>query len=177
MLLDPYHLVKSASVINNGIDLLAARPRERIMNKQELAKDYHDKGFGCAQSVLAAYASEYGLDEETALRISTGFGSGMGRMCEVCGALTGAFMVIGLKHGKVITDGTKYGTETETAYRKVAELSARFEERNGSIYCRELIGHDLSDPDERAEVVRLGWFKTRCGRYINDAVELLEEAV
>lgn len=147
------------------------------MNKQELASQYHDQGFGCAQSVLAAFAPDYGLDEETALRISTGFGSGMGRMCEVCGALTGAFMVIGLKHGKVITDGTKYGTETETAYRKVAEVGAAFRERHGSLLCRDLIGHDLSDPDQRAEVVRLGWFNTRCGRYITDAVELLEEAL
>jgi hypothetical protein len=52
------------------------------------------------------------------LRISTGFGSGMGRMCEVCGALTGAFMVVGLKYGKVITDGSKYGSDTETTYQK-----------------------------------------------------------
>ncbi len=143
--------------------------------KTDLARRYHEQGFGCAQSVLASFAQEYGLSEESALRIATGFGSGMGRMCEVCGALTGAFMVIGLKHGKVITDGSRYGTNTETTYRLVAELAKKFESRNGSIYCRELIGHDLSNPVEREKVVQLGLFTTTCRKCILDSVELLEE--
>ena len=147
------------------------------MNKTQTAIQYQEKGYGCAQAVLASYSREFGLDEELALRLSTGFGSGMGRMCEVCGALTGAFMVIGLKYGKVITDGTRYGTDTETTYRKVSELAKRFKEKNGSIYCRDLIGHDLSDPDERAKVVELGLFRTTCRKCVVDAVELLEEAL
>lgn len=145
--------------------------------KTDLAKQYHEQGFGCAQSVLASFAQEYGLSEEAALRIATGFGSGMGRMCEVCGALTGAFMVIGLKHGKVVTDGSRYGTNTETTYRLVAELAKKFEVRNGSIYCRELIGHDLSDPAEREKVVQLGLFTTTCRKCILDSVELLEDVL
>jgi C_GCAxxG_C_C family probable redox protein len=145
--------------------------------KSERAKQYHALGYGCAQAVLASFAEDYGLSEEAALRISTGFGSGMGRLCEVCGGLTGAFMVIGLKHGKVVTDGNKYGTNTETTYRLVAELSKKFRERNGSIYCRDLIGHDLSRPEERAKVVELGLFTTTCGKCILDSVELLEETL
>ena len=147
------------------------------MKKQELAKQYDDQGFGCAQSVLAAFASDFGLDEKTALNISTGFGSGMGRLCEVCGALTGGFMVIGLKHGKAVSDGAKYGQNTETTYRLVSELARKFAERNGNIRCKELLGHDLSDPEERAEVVRLGLFKERCSKYIQDSVYLLEEII
>ena len=143
--------------------------------KTDLAKQYHERGYGCAQAVLAAFAEDYGLSEEAALRISTGFGSGMGRMCEVCGALTGAFMVIGLQHGKVASDGSKYGTDTETTYRLVAELAKKFKARNGSIYCRDLIGHDLSNPEERAKVVQMGLFSTTCGKCILDSVELLEE--
>jgi C_GCAxxG_C_C family probable redox protein len=143
--------------------------------KTDLARQYHEQGFGCAQSVLASFAQEYGLSEEAALRIATGFGSGMGRMCEVCGALTGAFMVIGLNHGKVTTDGSRYGTNTETTYRLVAELAKQFEARNGSIYCRDLIGHDLSNPQEREKVVQLGLFTTTCRKCILDSVELLEE--
>ena len=145
-----------------------------VSEKIDLAKKYHENGYGCAQAVLAAFSKDYGLSEEAALRISTGFGSGMGRMCEVCGALTGAFMVIGLKHGKVITDGSKYGSNTETTYRLVAELSKRFENKHGSIYCRDLIGHDLSNPEERAKVVQMGLFKSVCGNCILDSVELLE---
>jgi C_GCAxxG_C_C family probable redox protein len=146
-----------------------------MSTKTELAKQYHERGYGCAQAVLATFAQDHGLSEEAALRISTGFGSGMGRMCEVCGALTGAFMVIGLKYGKVVTDGTKYGTNTETTYRLVADLAKKFEAKNGSIYCRELIGHDLSDPEERTKVVQMGLFNTTCGKLILDSVELLEE--
>lgn len=144
------------------------------MEKIALAAQYHEQGFGCAQSVLAAYAADFGLSEEHALRLGTGFGSGMGRMCEVCGALTGAFMVIGLKHGKTVSNGTRYGNETETTYRLVKDLADQFKLRNGSIYCRELIGHDLGDPLERARVVEAGLFKSICSKCIRDAVELLE---
>jgi C_GCAxxG_C_C family probable redox protein len=147
------------------------------MDKIEMAAQYHARGFGCAQSVLASYAHDYGLSEELALKMGTGFGSGMGRMCEVCGALTGAFMVLGLKYGKVNTDGNRYGNETETTYKLVAELAQKFATRNGSIYCRELIGHDLSDPAERAKVVEAGLFKTTCGKCIRDAMELLQEVL
>jgi C_GCAxxG_C_C family probable redox protein len=145
------------------------------MNKIETAANYHERGYGCAQSVIASFASDFGLDEELALKIATGFGSGMGRMCEVCGALTGGFMVIGLKYGKYRTEGTRYGNETETTYKMVSELAAKFKDRNRSMICRELIGHDLNDPEQRAEVVKLGLFKTSCGKYIRDSVELLEE--
>jgi len=147
------------------------------MNKKDLATQYHERGYGCAQVVLAVYAGDFGLDERLALRLATGFGSGMGRMCEVCGALTGAFMVIGMKYGKENSDGTRYGTETETTYRLVADLAGKFQEKNGSIYCRELIGHNLMDPAERAKVVELGLFKATCRKCILDAVELLEETL
>ena len=140
-----------------------------------MAVQYHERGYGCAQSVLAAYANDFGLEERLALRLATGFGSGMGRMCEVCGALTGVFMVIGMKYGKEKSDGSRYGSETETTYRLVAEAAAKFKEKNSSIYCRDLIGHDLMDPAERAEVVELGLFKTTCRIFITDAVEILEE--
>jgi hypothetical protein len=86
-------------------------------------------------------------------------------------------MVLGLKHGKVVTDGSKYGTDTETTYHMVAELARRFKARNGSIYCRDLIGHDLSIPEERDKVREQGLFATTCGRCISDAVELLEEVL
>lgn len=145
------------------------------MNKRELAVEYHQKGFGCAQSVLAAYAGDFGLDEQLALKMATGFGSGMGRMCDVCGAVTGAFMVIGLKYGRTSADGVRYREETETTYRKVAELGERFRQKHGTIDCRELIGHNLMDPAERAKVVEKGLFTTTCRQCIIDAVDLLEE--
>jgi C_GCAxxG_C_C family probable redox protein len=146
-----------------------------MSEKTERAKQLHEQGYGCAQAVLTTFAPDYGIPEEIALKISTGFGSGMGRMCEMCGSLTGAYMVIGLQYGKSHTDGTRYGVNTETTYRLVSEIAKRFSERNGSTCCRDLIEHDLNDAEQRAEVVKLGYFKTRCGKYILDAVELLEE--
>jgi C_GCAxxG_C_C family probable redox protein len=143
--------------------------------KTELAKQYHACGYGCGQAVLASFAQDYGLSEEVALRISTGFGSGMGRMNEVCGALTGALMVIGLKHGKMVTDGTRYGTGKETTYGLLAELAKKFQEKNGSMFCQDLVCYDFSNPNERAKVFEMGLFETKYGKAILDVVELLEE--
>ena len=146
-----------------------------MVNKLEQAAHYHEIGYGCAQCVLTPYAKDFGLDESLALRLSTGFGSGMGRMCEVCGALAGAFIVIGMKYGKEITNGTRYGTDTETTYALVAEIARKFKEKNGSIYCRDLIGYDLMDPLQREKVVEMGLFTIICRRCILDSVELLQE--
>ena len=71
------------------------------MNKVESAVFSFNNGFNCCQSVLLAYCQEFGLDSQVASRLSTGFGGGMGRMAGVCGAVTGAFMVLGLKYGKM----------------------------------------------------------------------------
>jgi C_GCAxxG_C_C family probable redox protein len=138
------------------------------------ADEYHAQGFGCAQAVLAAFAEDYGLDPVTALRMSTGFGSGMGRMGEVCGALTGGFMVIGLQHGKVNSDGSKYGPATETCYAKVALLAERFKAQQGTIFCKELTGVDLQTPEGRQYCMDNGVFAVQCAGYIRSVVQLLE---
>lgn len=136
---------------------------------------YHDRGFGCAQAVLASFSEDFGLDERTALKISTGFGSGMGRMCEVCGALTGGFMVLGLKYGKVNTDGSKYGPATELTYELTAKLADMFKQRYGTIFCRDLLGLDLSLQENRDIAVARNYFVERCGAYIQTSVEMVEE--
>lgn len=145
------------------------------MNHVEKGHYYHDRGFGCAQAVLAAFCEDFGLDVETALKISTGFGSGMGRMCEVCGALTGGFMVLGLKYGKVNTDGSKYGPATELTYELTAKLADIFKTKFGTIYCRDLLGLDLSVPENRDIAVERNYFVERCGNYIQSSIEMVEE--
>jgi C_GCAxxG_C_C family probable redox protein len=145
------------------------------MDHSQKAKEYHDRGFGCGQSVLTSFSEEFGLDETTALKLSTGFGSGMGRMGDMCGALTGGFMVLGLKYGKINSDGSKYGPSTEITYAKVAELTRRFRERNESIDCRDLTGLDLSKPEARVYAKEHNIFSGRCAQYIQDVVEILEE--
>jgi len=144
------------------------------MNHIEAGHYYHDRGFGCGQAVLAAFCQDYGMDVETALKISTGFGSGMGRLCEVCGALTGGFMVLGLKYGKVNTDGSKYGPATEMTYALTAKLAEMFKEKHGTIYCRDLLGLDLSLEAQRNIAVERNYFVERCGAYIHSSIEMVE---
>lgn len=144
------------------------------MDHIELADSYHERGFSCAQSVLGAFCRDFGLEDKTALLLAGGFGSGMGRLCQVCGALTGGFMVLGLRHGRW-QEGPEHSQDTEETYRLVRLLAARFEERNGSLLCRELLGLDLNDPVQRQKAIDEGIFKTRCAGYVRDVVDMLDE--
>ena len=144
------------------------------MNHQQLADHYHERGYGCAQSVLAAYSQDFGLEEKLALKLANGFGSGMGRLCQVCGSLTGGFMVIGLKYGRW-EEGLEHSADTEETYRMVRLLAERFRSRHGTLLCRELLGLDLNDPEQLQYARDQGLFKTRCSGYIQDVVQILED--
>lgn len=129
-------------------------------------------GFNCSQSVLSAFAPQYNLDGEMALRVAGGFGGGMGSMGETCGAVTGAFMVIGLQYGKTKIDDKISKGKT---YQVVQEFSQIFKQRYGSIKCKELLGCDLST-EEGVKIAReKGLFKTFCPRLVEDAVDILED--
>jgi C_GCAxxG_C_C family probable redox protein len=92
-------------------------------------------------------------------------------MGETCGAVTGAFMVIGLKHGKTKADND---AAKETTYELVKELTSRFSARNGSIKCKELLGCDLSTPEGMEAVIEKKLFITLCPKFVQDAAEILE---
>ena len=94
------------------------------------------QGYNCSQAVFAAFCDETGLDMDTALRFSSSFGGGMGQLREVCGAVTGMFMVAGVKYG--YTDPKDVSAKAEH-YRLIQSLAARFKEKNGSYICRELL--------------------------------------
>lgn len=119
------------------------------MNKEKAAaaKALFMEGYNCSQAVVGAWAEDIGLDSETAYKIASGFGGGIGRMREVCGAFTGAVMVLGLKFGNTIgSDREAKGKD----YERVQLFAKRFKEELGSdtIICRELLGlSGLSDPD------------------------------
>ncbi|MCX5858902.1 MAG: C-GCAxxG-C-C family protein [Proteobacteria bacterium] len=130
------------------------------------------EGFSCSQAVFSVFAEKHGLDRETALRISGAFGGGMARMGLVCGAVTGAFMVIGLKYGKT---EAKDEEAKEKTYQQVKNFVERFRAANGSMICKELLGFDLSVPKEAAQAKEKGLFKNLCPRLVKDAVEILEE--
>ena len=144
-----------------------------MSEKSKRAVSYFES-FNCAQSVIAACGPELGLDIETALRVAGGFGGGMGRLGEVCGAVTGAFMVIGLKHAKVHPEDDE-GTTKEKAYTLVYEFAERFRSRHGSILCRELLGCDSGTPEGRTQAREKGAFEHVCPKVVEDAVEILEQ--
>ena len=123
----------------------------------------------CAQSVLTAFCEDLGLDKTPALRMSRGFGGGMGRTGKTCGAVTGACMVIGLAEPKSAREGI------EAVYTRIQEFQRRFREIYGSTECSDLIGCDLSSPDGLAKARAEGLFTKACPEFVRTAVEILEE--
>ena len=135
----------------------------------QLASDRFAHGFNCAQAVLSAFAEETGISEESALRLASPFGGGIARQGQVCGALTGALMVLGLHIGN--TDPS-YKEET---YFLSQEFMETFQKKHGSILCRELLGYDLSRP-EGLQAAREGKvFATVCPALVSGAAEALTE--
>ena len=111
------------------------------MNKPELASDYLKKGYNCAQSVIKAYAGDVGMNEEEAVKMASALGGGIGRTGNICGAVSGAALVIGMKFGS--TDNTDKHSR-DKAYQKANELLEKFSAQNKSVLCKELLGYDIS---------------------------------
>ncbi|MGN0692837.1 MAG: C-GCAxxG-C-C family protein [Oscillospiraceae bacterium] len=140
------------------------------MSKTDKALELFSNDFNCSQAVLAAFASDFGLDEKLALMLGTSFGGGA-RNGEMCGAVSGALMVLGLKYGHSDAADSE---QKSRAYSIAAEFTKRFKEANGSIVCRDLLGYDLSKPDEMACIKEKGLFGDVCPKAIKSAVEILE---
>ncbi len=141
------------------------------MNRPKSAEKTFMSGFNCSQSVLGVFSDELGLDKALLLKIGAPFGGGM-RKGEVCGAVSGALMVIGLKYGHSIEGDT----DTKNAvYAMTEEFIKKFEARNGSIICRKLLGYDISNEDEYKKIKEKGLFQSICPGFVTDAVEILEE--
>ncbi len=139
------------------------------MSKANEAVECFNSGFNCAQSIFSAYCEEFGLDKKTALKLSCGFGAGMGRLGETCGAVTGAYLLIGLMHGKC-SEGDNQ--PKETTYELVQEFSKRFKERNGTTVCRDLVKADFLSGDQKTALAQVNRI---CPGLIRDACEIIEE--
>jgi C_GCAxxG_C_C family probable redox protein len=142
------------------------------MTRGERAVETFNKCFNCAQTLLSTYGKEFGLEQETAFRVAAAFGSGMARMADTCGAVTGAFMIIGLKYGKIRADDDE---SKEKTYSLVKEFVKRFKARNKSIICRDLLGYDVSKPEELKYVEENKIIKEKCPKFVQDAAEIIEE--
>jgi C_GCAxxG_C_C family probable redox protein len=161
---------KSLSVPHDGPP---SPNRSSLMaNQSKVALEIFSNGYNCAQAVLVACGGPLGLDRNTALRVAGPFGAGIGRMGGTCGAVSGAFMAIGLKYAKV--DSTDNAAK-DKGYALAREFVARFEQRHGSTLCRKLLGIDLSTPEGMAQAKKSGVFETRCPEFVRSAVEIVEE--
>ncbi|MGD2086489.1 MAG: C-GCAxxG-C-C family protein [Candidatus Aminicenantes bacterium] len=145
-----------------------------IKDKVEEAVAYFEKGFVCSQAVLVIYAESLGLKPEIALPIADAFGLGMGGMAETCGAVTGAFMVIGLKYGRVHADDAEAKEKTR---RLIKEFVKQFKNRHGSITCKTLLDVDISTDDGMKAANEKGLFEINCLKFVRDTVEILENLI
>ncbi|MCL2467285.1 MAG: C-GCAxxG-C-C family protein [Micrococcales bacterium] len=128
-------------------------------------------GLYCSQAVLSAYCEEHGLDKTTARKLSCGLAAGMARLGSTCGAVTGAALVIGLKHG---SSRPGDGQAVEETFALIQEFDERFVEAHGSTSCRDLLGVDLRHGDPALATQQV---KTICPGLVKDAAEILESIV
>ena len=141
------------------------------MNHVDKAEKYFSNNFNCSQAVFTAFATETGLDEELALKIATQFGGGA-RKGEMCGAVSGALMVLGLKYGHYHAENAE---EKGRAYQIAEDFMNRFIEKKGTVVCRELLGYDLSKTEDMEKIKEWNLFKTTCPEMIRCATEIVDE--
>ena len=145
------------------------------MTRRELAKENFMKGYNCSQALVLAFEDMVPIDRESLLKLASSFGGGMGRLREVCGSVSGMFMIAGLLYGY---DGPETGQVKADHYARIQELARRFEEAHGSIVCREMLGlsvkHDAPTPEARTNE----YYKKRpCPDIVGDAAEILEKYI
>jgi C_GCAxxG_C_C family probable redox protein len=134
----------------------------------EAAVERFTQDHNCAQSVLAAFAPSLGFPEEQALKLASLFGAGMARRGRTCGAVTGGLMALGLKFGNLDPEGK------DAAYAVAREFMSQFEQRHGTLTCRELVGCDISIPEEREKARQAGVFAQLCPRLVREAAEIVQ---
>ena len=142
------------------------------MTYKEKAMAYFKEGYNCAQAVVLAFHDELGLDRETALRLASSFGGGMGCLREVCGAVSGMFLVAGLKQGYTTPNDQ---TEKKAHYQRIQDLASAFKKQNPSIICRDLLGLTEAarkEPQERSA----DYYKKRpCAELVGLAAEIVAQ--
>ncbi len=142
------------------------------MAKGEKAKALFKEGYNCAQAVFGAFAEELGLEFETAMKLSSGFGGGMGRLREVCGAVSGMFMVFDMKYGYTSPTDSKAKMEL---YSHIQNLAKEFEQDNGSIICKELLGLTEKKSEPTPEKRTDEYYKKRpCAELVEFAADLVD---
>ena len=136
------------------------------MTKVEKAEELFKSGMNCSQAVFCAFADEFGMDEDTAAKVSSGLGGGVGRTREVCGAVTGAALVLGMRHGP----------DKNAVYPSVQDFVAKFKAECGSVVCRELLAGTGATAGGAAEERTNEYYRKRpCVELVKLAAGFLEE--
>ena len=142
------------------------------MTKSDVALASFNQGITCSSAVFSAFSEELGLDDKTAKKIGCGFGAGISRTGNICGAVSGAIMVIGLKYGKA-EQGDDGATEKTRALTQ--RFIQEFIKKNGSVNCTELLGFNLNNQDEYEAAGKEKLFRTKCPELVRDAAVILEK--
>lgn len=142
-----------------------------MKSKVNEVMEYYEGGFSCSQAIIAVYCEDLGLDKQTALKISCGFGAGMSRLSQTCGAVSGACLLIGLKYGKFKPGDS---AAREKTYKLVQEFNKKFTEIHGDINCKELLCVDFQTGDKEFAAKQV---QKLCHVFIKDAAEILEKLV
>ena len=142
------------------------------MTKSDDAVANYKSRFTCSAAVFSAFSDELDLDPDTAKKIACGFGAGISRTGNMCGAVSGALMVIGLKYGKTQANNDAATEKTRALVRKFIQ---EFTEKNGSVNCTALLSYDLSDPEAFSLARDSGLFLTKCPALVRDSADILEK--
>jgi C_GCAxxG_C_C family probable redox protein len=144
-----------------------------MSSRSDIAVEKFLAGYNCAQAVFYSFCDDFDFDKDTALRLACGFGAGMARKQEVCGAISGGIIVLGLRHGSGEGQGR---TRTEATYRKVRELMSQFESRHSTCICRTLLnGCDLDTPTGQRYFKNYDLLCKTCTDCVITVVEILEK--
>ena len=136
-----------------------------------IAAELFMQGYNCAQAVAVAFCDLTGLEEKQAAKMASAFGGGMGRLREVCGAVSGMLLVLGILEGY---DDPTNDAAKKALYSRVQELAREFREGNGSIICRELLNNPPADPNPTPRTADF-YTKRPCARMVLTAARILDE--
>ena len=145
-----------------------------MITRVKEAEDKFDLGFNCAQAVFSSYSEIFGVDESIALKIAGGFGGGMGKLQNKCGAVTGAFMLISLKIGFAKFDDLESKEKTTELIKKFNE---RFKEKFGTTICYKLLNCDLNTEEGLKYFEDKNMHETNCKAYVSEAAKIIEDII
>lgn len=146
--------------------------KEMELKRVNRALDMFDDGYSCSQAVFCPYADPAQISPQSALKLSDAMGGGMGGMAETCGAVTGAYLALGLKYGRTNPQDDAAKLKTRTL---IQEFTRKFKDLHGTLICKELLDCDISTPEGKQKAEETGITNFRCPTFVENAAKLLEQ--